>query len=161
VGTATGAKVKSVKQPNENYRKPNVNVESAADLRAERWAFSQRSNPHVRRRYDPQQAIVRSLTRSDRASLSRCDRNIRRRAARLRAAELLVANARDGWRSNRHVPMLDRGPQFEVAVTSAHLRDGTLEPHQNTVKAEATTPTSDMVAPLLAVAASSEQGAVP
>ena len=69
--------------------------------------------------------------------------------------------------------MLDGGPLFEVALTSEQLRDaiaalrrdgdgaGTLEPHPNTPETQATTPSSDMVAPLLAVAASAEHGAAP
>jgi hypothetical protein len=86
---------------------------------------------------------------------------------------LVVIPLSDCWRSNRNVPMLDGGPLFEVALTSEQLRDviaalrrdgdraGTLEPHQNTAETEATPPTSDMVAPLIAVAARAERGAAP
>jgi hypothetical protein len=174
VGTATGAEVQGVlERTTQTYRKPDQNVQSAAPG-IEPSAFPQRRNSHVRRRYDPQQAVARPLTRSNRAGLCRCDRNIRRLAARLRAAELLVAIPfSDCRRSNGHVSILDGGPQFEVALTSEQLRDditgprpdgdsaGTLEPHRNTAETEATTPTSEMVAPLIAVAARAERGAAP
>jgi hypothetical protein len=175
VGTATGVEVQSVlERTTQTYRKPDSNVQSAGALGIERSAVSRGRYPHVRRRYNPQRAVARPLIRSDRAGLYRCGRNIRKRAACLRAAELLVViPLSDCWRSNRHVPMLDGGPLFEVALTSEQLRDaiaalrrdgdraGTLEPHPNTPGTQATTPSSDSVAPLLAVAASAEHGAAP
>jgi hypothetical protein len=175
VGTATGVEVQSVlERTTQTYRKPDSNVQSAGALGIERSAVSRGRYPHVRRRYNPQRAVARPLIRSDRAGLYRCGRNIRKRAACLRAAELLVViPLSDCWRSNRHVPMLDGGPLFEVALTSEQLRDaiaalrrdgdgaGTLEPHPNTPETQATTPSSDSVAPLLAVAASAEHGAAP
>jgi hypothetical protein len=107
-------------------------------------------------------------------ALNESDRNIRSCLARLRAAKLLIViPPSEGWRSNRHVPMLEGGPQLEVALTSEELRDanadprpdgdctGTLKPHQNTAEAEATPPTSDIVAPLIAVAARAERGVAP
>ena len=175
VGTATGVEDQSVlERTTQPYLKPDSNVQSAGALGIERSAVSRGRYPHVRRRYNPQQAVARPLTRSNRASLCRCDRNIRRLAARLRAAELLVAIPfSDCRRSNGHVSILDGGPQFEVALTSEQLCDditgprpdgdsaGTLEPHRNTAETEATTPTSEMVAPLIAVAARAERGAAP
>ena len=57
---------------------------------------------------------------------------------------------------------------FEVALRDAIAalrRDvgdtETLDPHQNTARTEATTPTSDMVTPPIAVGASAERGAAP
>ncbi len=79
--------------------------------------------------------------------LNESDRNIRKRVARLRVAELLlVIPPSDGWRSNRYVPVLDGHPLFEVALTSEQVRDaivtlrwdgddtGTPVPPQNTVE---------------------------
>lgn len=174
VPKATGAEVQSVlERTTQTYRKPDDNVQSAAPG-MEPSAFSQPRNSHVRRRYDPQRAVARPLIRSDRAGLSRCDRNIRKRAACLRAAKfLIVVPSTNNWPRNRYVPMLDGGRPFEVALTSEQVREanaalrpdgdvtGRLEPHQNTVETEATTPASDMVALLLAVAASAEHGAAP
>jgi hypothetical protein len=105
--------------------------------------------------------------------LNKSDRNIWKRVARVRVANLLIViPPREGRRSDRYVPVFDAGPLFEVALTS-ELRDaiaalcldgdgtGTLEPHQNTAEAEATAPTADMVAPLIVVAASAEHGVAP
>jgi hypothetical protein len=56
--------------------------------------------------------------------LNESARNIRKRVARLRLAELLlVIPPSDGWRSNRYVPVLDGRPLFEVALTSEQVRD--------------------------------------
>jgi hypothetical protein len=167
VGTATGAKFKGVLlRSTQTYRKPDHNVESAVPG-IERSAVSRACYPHVRRRYDPQRAVARPLIRSDRAGPYRCDRNIRKRPARLRIP------SSDSRLSSRCAPMLDGGRPFEVALTSEQVREanaalrpdgdvtGRLEPHQNTVETEATTPASDMVALLLAVAASVEHGAAP
>jgi hypothetical protein len=50
VGTATGADIQRVLQKiDESYRKPNVNIEAAADF--DRWAFSERRKPNVRRQH--------------------------------------------------------------------------------------------------------------
>src|SRR5580704_13330498 len=55
--------------------------------------------------------------------LNECDRNIRKRLARLRAAKLLIViSPSDGWRSNRYIPVLDGRPLFEVALTSEQVR---------------------------------------
>jgi hypothetical protein len=56
--------------------------------------------------------------------LNESDRNIRKRLARLQAAELLIViSPGDGWRSNRYIPVLDARPLFEVALTSVQVRD--------------------------------------
>jgi hypothetical protein len=55
--------------------------------------------------------------------LNECDRNIRKRLARLRTAKLLIViSPSDGWRSNRYIPVLDGRPLFEVALTSEQVR---------------------------------------
>jgi hypothetical protein len=56
--------------------------------------------------------------------LNESDRNVRKRVARLRTAALLIViSPRDGWRSNRYIPVLDGRPLFEVALTSEQVRD--------------------------------------
>jgi hypothetical protein len=79
----------------------------------------------------------------------------------------------NGGRRNRHLLVLAGGPLIEVASTSEQALDaidalrrdagdtGTPDPHQNTAKSEATTPTSDMVTTPVAVGASAEHGVVP
>jgi len=63
--------------------------------------------------------------------LNESDRNIRKRLARLRAAELLIViSPRDGWRSNRYIPVLDGRPLFEVALTSEQVRDAIAALHR-------------------------------
>jgi hypothetical protein len=62
VGTATGAEVQnSLEEPKESCRKPNVNVESAAALRADRSAFS-----HVNGQRDAPKSVAQQITRSNR-----------------------------------------------------------------------------------------------
>jgi hypothetical protein len=57
-------------------------------------------------------------------TLNETDRNIRKRAARLRAAKLLIAlPPSEGWPSKRYIPVLDSQPLFEVALTSDQVRD--------------------------------------
>jgi hypothetical protein len=117
VATATGADIQGVlEKANENYRKPNGNVQSAAALSTEH------SVPG------------------------------------------------NGRRRNRHLPV---GRPFEVALTSEQVRDAiaamrrdvtdteTPDPHQNTAESEATTPTSDIVTPPIAVGAGAKHGVVP
>jgi hypothetical protein len=175
VGTATGVEVQSVlERTTQPYRKPDSNVQSAGALGIERSAVSRGRYPHVRRRYNPQWAVARPLIRSDRAGLSRCDRNIRKRAACLRAAKfLIVVPSTNNWPRNRYVPTFGDGPLFEVALTSEQVRDSiaplrgdgdgtaTLEPHRNTAETEAATAISETVAPLIAVVASAEHGVAP
>jgi hypothetical protein len=156
VGTATGAEFRGVLlRTTQTCRKPDHNVESAVPG-IERSAFSPHRNSRVRRRYDRPEAVA-TATHRIRSRESKCDPNIRKRAACLRAAELsAVIPLSDCWRSNRHVPMLDGGPLRPDGDGTA-----TLEPNPNTAETQATTPSSDMVAPLLAVAASAEHGAAP
>jgi hypothetical protein len=79
--------------------------------------------------------------------LHECDRNIRKRIARLRAARLLIViSPGDGWASNRYVPMLDGQPLFEVALKLERVQKavaalgkgdtdtGTPVPPQNTIQ---------------------------
>jgi hypothetical protein len=64
--------------------------------------------------------------------LNESDRNIRKRLARLRTAELLIViSPRDGWRSNRYIPVLDGRPLFEVALTSEQVRDAIAALHRD------------------------------
>jgi hypothetical protein len=64
--------------------------------------------------------------------LNESDRNIRKRLARLRAAELLIViSPRDGWRSNRYIPVVDGRPLFEVALTSEQVRDAIAALHRD------------------------------
>lgn len=54
---------------------------------------------------------------------NQCDRNVRKRIARLQAAGfLIVIPPSDGWASNRYVPMLDDRPLFEIALTSDRVQ---------------------------------------
>ena len=64
--------------------------------------------------------------------LNESDRNIRKRLARLRTAELLIViSPRDRWRSNRYIPVLDGRPLFEVALTSEQVRDAIAALHRD------------------------------
>jgi hypothetical protein len=64
--------------------------------------------------------------------LNESDRNIRKRLARLRTAELwIVISPRDRWRSNRYIPVLDGRPLFEVALTSEQVRDAIAALHRD------------------------------
>jgi hypothetical protein len=62
MATATGGDIQGVREKAiQSYRKPNVNVQSAAALRTERSAFSRRHRT-VRRRYYAQQPVALPLS---------------------------------------------------------------------------------------------------